>query len=221
MLNERHEEILESVWKVAEDGSHSLETIAKKCVVDFSDEDIAFLSKHGFIEVQGEEIHLSPVGSDIAEGLVRRHRIAEVLLSSMLKLRTEEMERIACEVEHSLIPEVEEAICTLLGHPEHCPDGHPIPPGTCCKKGEKTIATTVESLAELAPGEKGKVTYIKYGGNPSLEKLMSIGLAPGTVVRVLQKKPVYCITFENTELALDKEILENIFVWKLTPESVN
>jgi len=32
------------------------------------------------------------------------------------------MEKVACKGEHRLEPEVEESICTLLGHPGVCPD---------------------------------------------------------------------------------------------------
>ena len=213
-LSEKHEEILESIWKAAELKKHSPADILAKCAVDFTEDDLQFLDQQQLIKRSKNKIVFAGAGKKIAEKIIRRHRIAEVLLATLLRLKSAEMERIACEVEHSLVPEVEEAICTLLGHPEFCPDGKPIPRGACCETGVKTVSDTVVSLAELRAGEKGKITYIKPANYASLEQLISFGVSPGTVVELMQKTPVYCIKFENTELALDKGIIENIYVWK-------
>ncbi len=70
-------------------------------------------------------------------------------------------------------------------------------------------------LNELLPSEKGRITYIKPGSHSILHQLMALGLQPGTVVTVHRTTPAFCIKFENTELALDEEIVKNIFVWKL------
>lgn len=214
ILCDKHEEILESVWKVGERSDCTLENVRAKCVVAFSNADLSFLEKHNLLEIRGDRLLLSQTGSKVAEKIVRRHRIAEVLLKSMLKLKTAEREQIACKVEHSLQPEVEEAICTLLGHPEYCPDGKAIPKGVCCHNRLNNVDRTVMSLDELMPGDKGKVTYIKPDDHGMLEHLVSFGLSPGTLVRVQQKAPVFCVRFENTELALDKKVVKNIFVWK-------
>ena len=150
---------------------------------------------------------------------MRRHRLAEVLVSSILRLKDSAMEEVACKVEHSLDPEVEESISTLLGHPEICLDGKPIPKGRCCRKNLKTVGNTVVSLAELKPGERGKITYIKPGSHSNLHQLISMGLQPGIAVTVHRTNPAFCVKYENTELALDKEIAKNIFVWRLGPEN--
>ena len=82
------------------------------------------------------------------------------------------------KVEHSLVPEVEESICTLLGHPEFCPDGKKIPRGRCCSGKRKHIDTSVVSLKELSPGERGKITYIKPAKHSNFHQLLSFGLQP-------------------------------------------
>ena len=128
------------------------------------------------------------------------------------------MEEIACKVEHSLLPEVEEAICTLLGHPDICPDGKPISPGRCCGRKLKQVDTGVTSLVNLKAGESGKIMYIKPGDHSHFHQLISFGLNPGVVVAVHRNLPAFIIKFENTELALDEEIVKNIFVWRVNPE---
>ena len=140
-----------------------------------------------------ENINLANKGKAIAEIIIRRHRLAEILVSSILKLKQSDMEDIACKVEHSLLPEVEESICTLLGHPEFCPDGKRIPRGRCCSGKRKVIDSSVVSLKELAPGERGKITYIKPANHSNFHQLISFGLHPGVIVTVHRKNPAFCI----------------------------
>jgi len=216
MLTETQEEILESIWSVGDRQHNTIEAVKKRCTVDFTEADLDEMERQELITRDQDEIHLANKGKSIAEIIIRRHRLAEILVSSILKLKQSDMEDIACKVEHSLLPEVEESICTLLGHPEFCPDGKRIPPGRCCLGKRKAIDSSVVSLKELSPGESGKITYIKPDNHSSFHQLISFGLHPGVVVTVHRKNPAFCIKFENTELALDDNVAGNIYVWKLT-----
>lgn len=216
MLSEKHEEIMEAIWSTGERENHSLDAIRKRCDVHFTDNDLLELEQQGLItRQQPDKILFSDRGRVLAEATIRRHRLAEVLVSSILLLKNSQMEETACRVEHSLIPEVEESVCTLLGHPEVCPDGKPIPKGRCCARGLKVVDRTVVSLKDLKPGESGKISYIKPITHSNFHQLISFGLHPGVTVYVHRANPAFCIKFENTELALDEEIVSNIFVWKI------
>ncbi|MEE8383185.1 MAG: metal-dependent transcriptional regulator [Thermodesulfobacteriota bacterium] len=215
MLNERHEEIMEAIWSAGENKNYSIDAIRKRCIADFTEADLLELERQGLIVRNADKILFSSEGKILAERIMRRHRLGEVLVSSILKLKNSEMEEIACKIEHALLPEVEESICTLLGHPEICPDGKPIPKGSCCKSNLRVIKNVVIGLDELTPGESGKIMYIKPGCHSTLHQLMSFGLQPGVVITVHRVNPAFCIKFENTELALDEEIVRSIFVWKI------
>jgi len=214
MLNEKQEEIMEAIWCAGENKNYSIDAIQKKCIIDFTEADLAELERQGLIVSHADKILFSSEGKPLAETIMRRHRLAEVLVSSILKLKNSAMEEVACKVEHGLEPEVEEAICTLLGHPEICPDGKPIPKGKCCKKNLAVVNKIVVGLNELKSSESGKITYIKPGSHSNLHQLISFGLQPGVVVTVHRANPTFCIKFENTELAIDEEIAKNIFVLK-------
>src|SRR5210317_2310450 len=216
MLNEKQEEILESIWSVGDRQNNTIEAVKKRCSVNFTDVDLDDLERQELIVRDQDRISLANKGKSIAEVIIRRHRLAEILVSSILKLKQADMEDIACKVEHSLLPEVEESICTLLGHPEFCPDGKKIPRGRCCSGKLKAIDSSVVSLKKLSPGESGKITYIKPAQHSNFHQLISFGLHPGVVVAVHRKNLAFCIKFENTELALDDNVAENIYVWKLT-----
>jgi len=215
MLDEKLAEVMEAVWCAAENKNYSIADIRSKCTIDFAEDDLSALEQKGLIVRNADNILFTSEGKRQAEGIMRRHRLAEVLVSTILKLKHADMEEVACKVEHSLVPEVEESICTLLGHPEVCPDGRSIPQGRCCESGLKTITKTVVSLDELKPSESGKITYIRPASHSNLHQLLSFGLQPGVIVTVHRKNPAFCIKFENTELAMDEEIARNIFVWKI------
>jgi DtxR family Mn-dependent transcriptional regulator len=216
MLNERLEEILEAVWVAREKKKSSVQAIRDNCAIQFTDAELSTLAQSKMILLSGDDVHFSHEGEKLGELIIRRHRLAEVLVTSILKVKKSKMDEIACEVEHSLQEEVEESICTLLGHPEMCPDGKPIPPGSCCRSFSREVQNTVTSLIELAPGEQGRITYIKPGSHSNLHQLLSFGLSPGVTVTVHRTSPAFCVKFENTELALDPEIVKNIFVWKIS-----
>ncbi|NQU63165.1 MAG: metal-dependent transcriptional regulator [SAR324 cluster bacterium] len=219
MLSEKQEEIIEAIWSATEYQNYSLDSIRQRCPVDFNGSELTALEEEGLIISSAGKILFSENGRVIARGIIRKHRLAEVLVSSILKLKNSTMEAVACQIEHCLISEVEESICILLGHPEICPDGKPIPQGNCCKNRLKSINNTVMGLGDLKPGEKGRITYIKPFSHSNLRQLMSLGVQPGICVTVQRTKPAFCIRFDNTDLAIDQEIANNIFVWRMNTET--
>jgi putative ABC transport system ATP-binding protein len=84
-------------------------------------------------------VELTDVGTRRARDVVRRHRLAERLFKDTFAVEDSEAHSQACKFEHIISPELDERICTFLGHPTTCPHGNPIPPGECCEK--KTISS--------------------------------------------------------------------------------
>ena len=80
-----------------------------------------------------QRYELSPEGEKRARGIVRRHRLAEILFAQVLEVEAQEAERSACELEHTLSESVVDRVCTFLGHPPACPHSKPIPQGECCR----------------------------------------------------------------------------------------
>ncbi|WP_244372834.1 iron dependent repressor, metal binding and dimerization domain protein [Archaeoglobus fulgidus] len=84
--------------------------------------------------------------------MVRLHRLAERLLSDILGFK--DVEEHACRFEHLIDDEAEEAICTLLGHPQVCPHGRTIPAGNCCIIKETEVERVIYRLSELSQGDE-------------------------------------------------------------------
>jgi DtxR family Mn-dependent transcriptional regulator len=194
------DEILEMVWVLGEAGKPAtVENILGRNGRDFIDAElIEKVAADGFLRRRGDAYEFTESGRERGENVIRRHRLAERLLVDVLNMQVIAIEASACCFEHFLSPEVTDRICTLLGHPRKCPHGSPIPRGPCCIRAEKRLETVVVPLNELNAGESGRLT--------------SLGLMPGRVVRVHQREPLFVVFLDETQLALEREIVEEIHV---------
>ncbi|WP_456478444.1 metal-dependent transcriptional regulator [Geoglobus ahangari] len=169
------------------------------------------LRRLGYIDDHGR---LTERGLERAKKIIRLHRLAERLLHDVLRASEHEVESSACRFEHVISEEVEEAICTLLGHPTVCPHGREIPRGECCIRGEEEVKSLVVRLTSLSPGEEGEIKYLS-GDEDIIKKVISIGLLPGKRIRVLRVFPTFLVQVGNTQIALDEKIGEAIHVMRV------
>ena len=70
---------------------------------------------------------LTDLGRALAMRVMRKHRLAECLLISVIGLPWEEVHAEACRWEHVISEQVERRLVELLGYPVHCPHGNVIP----------------------------------------------------------------------------------------------
>ena len=211
------DEVLEFVWSQRELGSSSVSELLG--IEEVAEEaDINTLQKMmsaGLVTMTGDTITLTKEGERLAEAAIRRHRLAERLLTEVLALPEDDLEKNACSFEHTLSHEVTDSICTLLGHPPTCPHGLPIPRGACCKRSKDELKPIVQQLTVLDVGERGRIIFIASNSHMRLDKLGSLGIVPGSTVKVHQKRPAFVIQLGETTLALDPEIIKEIYVKKI------
>lgn len=86
----------------------------------------------------GSEVRLTESGTRRARDVIRRHRLAERLFTDTFAIGDTEAHQQACRFEHIITPELDQRICSFLGHPKTCPHGNPIPPGPCCEQRAKS-----------------------------------------------------------------------------------
>ena len=216
-MDKNIEEILELLWVFKERGIPArYDKIVAKSKVDDTSEHLAEMEKKGFVEISKDQvISLSAEGARLGEGIVRRCRLAEWLLSNVLELEKDEWETTACEFEHILSEEVTDRICTFLGHPPACPHGEPIPRGECCRLFSKEVTPLVMSVTEMRPGESGRVVFMSPKNHGRLDKLSALGLMPGAIVKLHQKQPTFVLIVGETSIAVDHEIAGEIFVKRI------
>jgi len=90
------------------------------------------MSELRLVQLQDGEVQLTSLGTKRARDVVRRHRLAERLFTDTFSIDDSEAHDQACKFEHIISPELDQRICTFLGHPKTCPHGNPIPAGLCC-----------------------------------------------------------------------------------------
>jgi DtxR family Mn-dependent transcriptional regulator len=89
---------------------------------------VARMERDGLLHVQGDrQLSLSETGRTLATRVMRKHRLAECLLVSVIQLPWEEVHIEACRWEHVISESVERRLYQLLGHPVCCPHGNLIP----------------------------------------------------------------------------------------------
>ena len=131
---ERFDHLLQQVWICGEEGTPArLDRIRTMGQLDPM-RVLSRMADSGLVVVQDSEVMLTSSGEARARDVVRRHRLAERLFTDTFQIDDPEARSQACKFEHIISPELDERICSFLGHPQTCPHGNPIPPGECCAK---------------------------------------------------------------------------------------
>ena len=207
------EEYLEAIHELGEEGTtviqarlaerigHSAPTVSEM---------VRRLKAEGFVVSAGRSLVLTPLGRDRAERVVRKHRLAERLLTDVIGLPWHKAHAEAGRWEHVISDEVEERLVVLLNNPHTCPHGNAIP-GT----GEDT-----RDLVALAGSEPGdhvrleRVTEVVEIDLESLTYLSEHDFVPGVDARVRSKAPDGTMTLELPEgtIALGPALAQQLFV---------
>lgn len=230
MLTEKMEEYLEALFKLSSEReglsparlSEHL-SVTAPTVLDM----LKRLEAEGFVRYgdsdKGKDkgmqrtrrgIVLTPKGQRAAKALVRRHRLSERFLTDVLGLDWESAHREACRFEHVLSPEVEERLAEMLGNPETCPHGYPIPD----EKGNiRESVQEIKQLCDLAANEKGCIARVEEEQPELLQYLASLGLLPDVDIEVKEVAPFggpLLVKIGDTQYALGREVAAKIWTKK-------
>jgi DtxR family Mn-dependent transcriptional regulator len=89
---------------------------------------VARMERDGLVTVEGDRhLELTDEGMLLATRVMRKHRLAERLLTDVIGLDWELVHAEACRWEHVMSETVERRLVDLLGHPTESPYGNPIP----------------------------------------------------------------------------------------------
>ena len=144
------------------------------------------LGKDGYVEhVARGEVALTRKGLEVAVRVLRRHRIAECLLTGVLGMPWDEVHEEACMLEHAISDRVEAQLMKLLNNPTTCPHGQPIPP-----KDLSDPVRSGEPLAQVPDGTRARVVSVTEELPEMLRYLGEIGIRPGVDLHVARKAPL-------------------------------
>lgn len=207
------EEYLEAVHSLEEEGvpviqarlaqrlGHSRPTVSEM---------VRRLRAEGYVSGSGRKISLTVKGRARAESVVRKHRLAERLLTDVIGLDWHLAHVEAGRWEHVISDEVEVRLVELLGHPDTCPHGNPIP-------GSGHHRQTQMALAEARPGDRvrlERMTEQVEVDADSLAYLGSHGFVPGVQAEIRERAPDGTVTLllGGQTMALGPVICRQLFV---------
>ncbi|MDP8937724.1 MAG: metal-dependent transcriptional regulator [Actinomycetota bacterium] len=207
------EEYLEAIWELEEEGipviqarlaehlGHSAPSVSEMT---------RRLRADGYITVKGRFLTLTDKGRERAVSVVRKHRLAERLLTDVIGIAWHKTHVEACRWEHVISDEVEERLVVLLGNPPTCPHGNPIP-------GAGGPERDLSALADSEPGDQVRLERVTEQVEVDLDALMyldSHGFIPGADAEVRSKAPDGTLTLDLDEgsIALGPALASQLYV---------
>src|SRR5215208_456092 len=185
-MHDATEEYLETILEIEEEGVPPIRArLVERLGISAPavSETVNRLVEQGYAQLLDDRrLRLTPKGRALAVSIVRRHRLAERLLTDVIGLEWEKVHREADRWEHAISADVEEKLVELLGDPATCPHGNPIP-------GSKR-ATRATPTTSLAQSEPGKVTVARISeklelSDDGLHLVATARLVPGASATVL------------------------------------
>jgi len=207
------EEYLEGIYELQEEGTPVIQArLAERLghAPPSVSEMIGRLRGDGFVEPEGRALRLTAKGRKRAESVVRKHRLAERLLTDVIGLEWHKTPLEACRWEHVISDDVEARLVDLLGNPSTCPHGNPIP-------GAPPAKRHLTALADSEPGDHirlERVTEQVEVDTAALKHLDSHGFIPGADAEVRSKTADGTLTLavDEGELSIEAELAAQLFV---------
>jgi DtxR family Mn-dependent transcriptional regulator len=165
-----YEEYCEAIFELQEDELDVIQArIAERLSVSRPSvsEMMKRLEAEGLVSIAGT-ITLTGKGRELAESVVRRHRLAERFLTDVLQLSWADAHVEAGKWEHVISPVVESAMIRMLGEPTTCPHGNPIPGSDYLAQNTRQLRSvqvgatfTVSRIPEELEFEPGMLDYLE------------------------------------------------------------
>ena len=159
---------------------------------------------------EGHRIRLTASGRTAADAIVRRHRLTERFLCDVLNLGWVEAHEQAHQLEHGITDLIESRISELLGEPETCPHGGPIPGNF--PEGGDAAWTPVATLAIGGSGTIRRIADVIEDDSELLSYCFHKNLRPGVPFRVAERGPedVVLLEVEAQTVALSGHLSQHV-----------
>lgn len=180
---------------------------------------VARMERDGLLTVEGDRhLTLTDTGRDAAVSVMRKHRLAELLLVNVIGMPYEEAHEEACRWEHVMSDAVEQRVYDLLNRPTRSPYGNPIPGLEALGSAGPSAAEPAEGERNLAfPGLSGTVVVRRIceslqSNSDVLRQLHAAGVDPGATVTVAQERDGVSIDRYGDRVRLPREVASRVFV---------
>jgi DtxR family Mn-dependent transcriptional regulator len=184
---------------------------------------VARMERDGLLTVEGDRhLELTEEGLRLATRVMRKHRLAERLLTDVIGLDWELVHEEACRWEHVMSETVERRLLDLLDHPTESPYGNPIP--GLDELGQDTLGEQfmegVEPLSRAASTDEGRVLVRRISEEMQKDEvLMSamrrVGALPDKTITVVATREGVLVGSGGETAEIVPEAADHIFVRKL------
>ncbi|WP_422770699.1 metal-dependent transcriptional regulator [Plantactinospora sp. WMMC1484] len=182
---------------------------------------VARMERDGLLTVEDDRhLQLTALGRSHAISVMRKHRLAELLLVNVIGMPYEEAHEEACRWEHVMSDSVEKKVYELLDRPTRSPYGNPIPglEALVTPNSDVAVETLAEGERNLAfPGLSGPVVVRRIcesvqKDSDVLRQLHAAGVDPGVTVTVAQERDGVMIDRSGDKVRLPREVASRVFV---------
>ena len=181
---------------------------------------VARMERDGLLVVSDDRhLQLTGTGRGYAVSVMRKHRLAELLLVNVIGLAYESAHEEACRWEHVMSEAVEQKVYELLGRPTRSPYGNPIPGLAELDASAAEPATDTERNLAV-PGLSGEVVVSRIcesvqTDSDVLRLLHTAGVDPGATVTVQQERDSVGVVRSGLvadRVRLPREVASRVFV---------
>jgi DtxR family Mn-dependent transcriptional regulator len=180
------------------------------------------MERDGLLSVEGDRhLMLTDLGRTHAVAVMRKHRLAELLLVNVIGLPYEDAHEEACRWEHVMSDGVEQRVYELLGRPSRSPYGNPIPGLEEFDGASADGAVAVDGERNLGfPGLSGSVVVRRISESVQtdvdmLRQLHAAGVDPGATVNVAQDRDEVVVDRSGEKIRLPRELASRVFVTRV------
>lgn len=181
------------------------------------------MERDGLVVVSDDRtLELTDTGRQKAVDVMRKHRLAERLLSDVIGLDWAYVHEEACRWEHVMSEQVERRLVELLGHPTESPYGNPIPGldqlgDMPAKEFEQGVIGLVRRLNEAGGPIAGTVRRLAepVQVDPELlQQLKTAGVMPGASGDYRYSEGYVLVQMDGNDegLELPVEVASHIFL---------
>ena len=193
--------------RIAERLDHSGPTVSQT---------VARMERDGLLVVQDDRtLSFTDEGRLAAVEVMRKHRLAELLLLQVIGLGWEKVHDEACRWEHVMSEAVERRLLELLENPTHSPFGMPIP-GLELLGIPDALVKPCQPISAVTPGEYelSRIGEPVQVDSAFLKQLEELGLMPGATVSISQQGGGWLLRNNNSDqgILLDDLFAQHLFV---------
>ncbi|MBN9643337.1 iron dependent repressor, metal binding and dimerization domain protein [Corynebacterium mendelii] len=173
---------------------------------------VARMERDGLVHVAGDRsLKMTELGRRTAIAVMRKHRLAEQLLSNTIGLDILKVHAEACRWEHVMSVEVERRLVEVLPEHTRSPFGNPIPGLEELGIQQNSVPVVGERAIDLSPDQSHTCRIVALNeifqcDNEQMRKLLEADIFVDSIVEVSVTKGHVSLVKDGTEIIIDDEL---------------